>query len=231
MIWIEKKPTPEAKKSLTDFLRKEGKKAHFGHFKQSDGKGEVQISLAKEQFYLCAYCMRRIPTSEKIEHWHSQEASKEGENPNETLDYNNMLAVCKGITHWQNNTIEHCDQSRSKSNKVLTINPLKKESIEQLKYLRNGRIYSDNKDMNDDLNNKTVLNLNNLSLQDERKKQYEAVKKLIDIRCRGKSEAAAQTEIRKIVDQFQKPVYNAQKERLELPEFCGIVRYFFDRSR
>jgi uncharacterized protein (TIGR02646 family) len=181
MIFIEKIPDSEAKNALSKFIQKQksaGANLHYKYFQQSDGKGLVQNSLLKEQYYLCAYCMRRIHTAEKIEHWSSQEESKNSNNAIETLDYRNMLAVCEGTSGSHN----HCDQSRSLKNPTLTVNPTKKEIIQQVKYLKNGKIYSENSMINNDLNSPDVLNLNNISLMDERKKAYEAVKKSIDIK-------------------------------------------------
>ena len=85
MIFIEKQPTAKAKSALSIFIAKEGEKAHYRNFKQSDNKNEVQQSLVSEQYYLCAYCMRRIHVSEKIEHWQTQESSKENSHNHETL--------------------------------------------------------------------------------------------------------------------------------------------------
>lgn len=225
MIFIEKQPTAKAKSALSIFIIREGEKAHYSNFKQSDNKDDVQQSLVSEQYYLCAYCMRRIHVAEKIEHWLSQESSKENSHNHETLDYNNMLAVCNGISIHTPNEYEHCDQSRSKSNRVLTINPTVKTTIEQIKYLKNGTIYSDNSDIQEDLNGAKSLNLNNLRLLDNRKRAYEDVKKIIDIRCKNKSEAAAKAEIKKIIETWKNPKYT--NDRYELKEFCGIVLYFF----
>jgi hypothetical protein len=67
--------------------------------------------------------------------------------------------------------------------------------------------------------------LNNLRLQDNRKKTYEDVKKIIDIRRKNKSETAAKAEIKKVLDKWKIPTYT--NNRYELKEFCGIVLYFF----
>ncbi|MEY4904504.1 MAG: hypothetical protein RLZZ292_2319, partial [Bacteroidota bacterium] len=153
MIPIVKAKTPEATQALNTFLKKEGEKAHYTNFKQSDGKDAVQKSLLEEQGYLCAYCMRRIHEAEKIEHWATQEASKDNENAHETLDYNNMLAVCNGKTKDGTKSGQaHCDQSRSKSNRALTINPIDPIGINQIRHLKNGTIYSKDNAINDDLN-------------------------------------------------------------------------------
>ena len=229
MILIVKNASKEAKKALEDFKNKERQNAHFKNFKISDGKSEVQESLESEQFHLCAYCMRRIHHTEKIEHFETQESSKVNANPHETLDYNNLLAVCNGISVHNSDNIEHCDSSRSKSNKVLTINPLDKSTLEKIKYLRNGKIFSDDEEIDDDLDNKKVLNLNNLQIQDNRKRIYESVKILIDIKCKGKSEELANKEIRKIVEDWKNPQFNESKSRTELKEYCGIVLYFFEK--
>jgi len=78
------------------------------------------------------------------------------------LDYGNMLGVCKGeIVEKSPDKIHlHCDSSRSKSNKLLFVCPTKEETLASLKYGADGKIYSDNSDIADDINNEKVLNLN-----------------------------------------------------------------------
>ncbi|GAB6168828.1 hypothetical protein JCM1393_12880 [Clostridium carnis] len=117
-------------------------------------KGDIRQALLKEQGYLCAYCMKRISEDNmKIEHYVTQSSSDD----KEALEYNNMLGVCLGNTDiktkYENLT---CDSHRG--NAQLTVNPFLKASIDLIKYSENGEIYSENSDINKDLNE--TLNLN-----------------------------------------------------------------------
>lgn len=228
MRYIQKNITPEARKALTTFIRLEKEKAHYDNFKQSDGKGDVQNSLLTEQGFICAYCMRRIGMPPKIEHWITREESNVQNMPAQTLDYDNLLAVCNGTTLQNEIKYEHCDQSRSKSNRELTINPTDERTIQKLRFLKNGKIESDDKAIFDDLNNENALNLNTLFLRDARRLVYESVKKLIDIKCRNKTPTQAQKIIGDIVAEWasKKPNIDGQ---LQYKEYCAVIAYFFKK--
>ena len=102
MRHIQKNITHEARQALLTFIRLEKGKTHYDNFKHSDGKGDVQQSLLIEQGFLCAYCMRRIVMPPKIEHWVTREKSNADKKPKQTVDYDNILAVCNGIQGLKN---------------------------------------------------------------------------------------------------------------------------------
>ena len=55
-------------------------------------KEKLRTSLLEEQGYICAYCMKKLEddfSKVKIEHYIAR-------NEENQLDYNNLLAVCKG---------------------------------------------------------------------------------------------------------------------------------------
>jgi uncharacterized protein (TIGR02646 family) len=229
MKYIKKDITPKARQALATFIRLEKNKAHYNNFKQSDGKGDVQESLLKEQGFLCAYCMRRIVMPPKIEHWVTREKCDAEKMPLLTLDYDNLLAVCDGTTPTNGQIDEHCDQSRSKSNRELTINPTNGQLIQQLKFLKNGTIESNDKDISEDINQDKALNLNALFLRDARRNVYESVKKLIDIKCRkATTPVQAQKIISEIVEDWSTKKINADGQ-LQFKEYCAIVPYFFKK--
>jgi hypothetical protein len=72
-----------------------------------------------------------------------------------TLDYNNLMAVCEGKTDYS----DHCDTERGKKNPTVTVNPTDKRTIDLIKYLSNGKIYSDDTHIETDLNVHLNLNL------------------------------------------------------------------------
>jgi uncharacterized protein (TIGR02646 family) len=225
MKYISKKITDEAANALQTFIRLEKEKAHYDNFKQSDGKDKVQKSLLEEQGYLCAYCMQRIEHPPKIEHWVTREHSNQHQQPHQTLDYDNILAVCQGKTTLSGHVFEHCDSSRSKSNRILTVQPTDIRTIQKIQFLKNGTIESDDDAIQNDLNQPNSLNLNALFLRDARKRVYESVKKLIDLKCKGKTPAQAKKIITEIVDDWESK--KKIEDTLKYKEYCAIVSYFF----
>ena len=154
---------------------------------------DVLQSLLEEQGFLCAYCMRKIAIrSATIEHITGQKYIDEKGievGKQKDTDYNNMLAVCKGI-FCQSDL--HCDKSRAKyQNKraVLFISPLKEQQMKNIKFSQSGVIYykepiekidEENETLKDkeiryDLNK--VLNLNCENLREDREKVLKIVKK------------------------------------------------------
>lgn len=134
----------------------------FADYNNYSQKEELRASLLTEQGHICCYCMQRIKKDEmKIEHWRSQD-----EYPDLQLDYNNLLGACEGGQSFQKH-LQHCDTK--KGNTRLTINPLDnlKNCEDLIKYLSNGRIYSDDTTINNELNE--VLSLNMQTLVNNRK--------------------------------------------------------------
>ena len=119
---------------------------------------ELVDALLKEQGYICAYCMRRIPTKDKIEgkltsEDHRIEHIKCRENHEDLqLKYNNMLICCPGHIGED----EHCD--RKKGNQEISFSPLDSAFINTLTYTSNGIIASSNPVYNEEIN--SILNLN-----------------------------------------------------------------------
>jgi len=119
-------------------------------------KTDLRTSLIKEQGYLCCYCMSRIEDDRrkvKIEHWYPEsESIKEGDR-GRTIKYSNLLLACCG----KYGEYECCDTK--KGQKIIFVNPQKKNHIKKIKYRKDGTIYSEDADLNDDLNNKLNLNI------------------------------------------------------------------------
>ena len=111
MKYIEKNQSQKAFQAIKNFKssqKKIKKKPVYDDFSNEDGRLAVQESLLHEQGNICAYCMQRIDQTGKIEHWDGQ-----SKNEGETLNYNNMLAVCRGKMGEEVNDF-HCDTRRSK---------------------------------------------------------------------------------------------------------------------
>lgn len=93
----------------------------------------------KEQGYICAYCMCRIPVKEhdigiprvKIEHIRSQSAADEEYSG---LDYYNMVAVCNGNAAKKMH-LKYLTCDAHKGDRTLSkVNPLKPETLETIYY-------------------------------------------------------------------------------------------------
>lgn len=115
----------------------------------------IRNNLFEEQHGLCAYCMRKIDKkSFNIEHYIpiNQDYKK-------ALDYNNMLGVCDGgeKKHSEDKSkFRCCDRSRDNECKLF-VNPLNKNHIDSIYYLKTGEIKSSNPRIQSDLDS---LNLN-----------------------------------------------------------------------
>lgn len=133
------------------------------HYDNYSEKDDLRASLLQEQGYICCYCMRRIaePTAQKmvIEHFKPQSLY-----PELQFDYNNLLASCQGNEGWSE-AYQHCDE-RKKSHEII-VSPLNQSMMEMVKFSGNGEIYTDDKILDNDINN--VLNLNLQQLKNERK--------------------------------------------------------------
>ena len=155
MIYIYKGDTP---KIFTDAKRKYQNYDNL----PGDDKNKMKEILLSEQGHLCAYCMSRIILENStIEHYIPRNG-KNGE-ISLSLDYRNLLLVCCNGRNGQGND-RHCDVS--KGDKLIAVNPTKKEDIEKVKYYSDGTIGSDIDSFNTDFNN--TLNLNNLTLKRNR---------------------------------------------------------------
>lgn len=136
----------------------------------------VLESLMREQGYLCAYCMCRIPQKGKfpsvtIEHWDPQSQTSS----DKTLDYRNMLAVCNGNRGCHADKYMTCDARRG--NIPLTVNPLDPLTLASVQYTSNGKIFSTDPQIDKDLNDTLNLNCVQVGLA---KNRHAALKTMID---------------------------------------------------
>jgi len=226
MKYIVKNEEPEKLKKY-----RKTKNSTYSGFSNNNGKKDVKTELLKEQGYICAYCMKRIDIETiRIEHWKSQ-----SEFPNLQLDYSNMLGVCEGIIDFTPNTENpdhlknHCEKNRG--NKQLTISPLNSNLIEQLKYTEKGLIFSDNENINNDLN-ENVLNLNIRTLKTNRAKIYEGVKFGLNIKAKNKLKINMVTEKNWFENDIKKELkkYSEKDSNQMFEPYCEIVNYFLKKA-
>lgn len=155
--------------SLTEYKKKDN--AYF------DGrdKADIRKVLLEEQGYLCAYCMTRISEKDMtIEHYNSQSLINE----KEALEYNNMLGVCNGNRNSGSKKTLICDAH--KENIGLVVNPLSGDYVKLIKYDQSdGRIFSDNLDIDKDLNETLNLNYEEAMLKINRKMALDNLKRYL----------------------------------------------------
>ena len=196
---------------------------------------ELVQSLLKEQGYICAYCMRRIPTKDKIyrkdgvnfvytnedhriEHIKSRELHDDLK-----LDYTNMVVCCPGHIGTQ----DHCD--RLKGPKDISFSPIDKQFIETIRYSSKGEISSTNDVYNNEM--KDVLNLNTELLRKNRRSMLTEVINKINSTCRkGKSWD------KKILERFLKKYSEKHSEEDEegtkekYYPYCGIIIWYLQKK-
>ncbi|MDM8559374.1 retron system putative HNH endonuclease [Candidatus Parabeggiatoa sp. HSG14] len=193
------------------------KKSHANYDNYPE-KDDLRDSLVKEQGYICCYCMQRIvPDAEKMKIEHRQPQTKY---PELQLDYQNLLASCKGNDGGPKHLPRHCDTN--KGDQEITIDPVDKlKNCERvIKYRRNGRIYSDDPVINHELND--ILNLNTQTLVNCREAiRVQIIKELTNIR--GKKSAWTSSDIKAKIQQYENKINGKYRP------FCQVVIYFLKK--
>ncbi len=149
MKHIVKGSEPE---SLTIHCGKEH--SNYDNYRDKD---VLRNSLIDEQGSICCYCMQRInKLGMKIEHWASQKKY-----PAKQLEYNNLLASCDGGEGYSKH-LQHCDTRKGEDD--ITINPADKahNCEDFIFYGSGGNIYSNDNQINKDLDKTLNLNLQTL---------------------------------------------------------------------
>ena len=188
----------------------------FADYDNYAEKDELREFILTEQGHICCYCMQRISADRmKIEHWRSQD-----EYPLLQLDYNNLLGACQG-GQGSPSHLQHCDTK--KGNTEITINPLDnhRNCEDVIKYRATGEIYSDDKAVNEELNN--VLNLNMQTLVNNRKEVLELVLKHLISEYSKKDWTVA------ILNKKIKQWSDRQKDGKYKP-YCQIVIYYLKKK-
>lgn len=134
---------------------------------------DIREEMWEEQKHLCAYCMRKIdnPSVVRIEHCRPRHPKEEQEHDKKaTLDFKWMLGVCYGnsLARGVKPEDKTCDAHRG--NTELTVNPFDELSVRKIKYKTDGRIYSDDADINKDVTETLNLNCEAVSLPETRKR-------------------------------------------------------------
>lgn len=186
----------------------------------SDTKTVIKKALLQEQGYLCAYCMKRIDLQNTtIEHYIPQNPLGIEADDMLSIDYNNMLAVCCGNVNHRKSELT-CDKHRG--NTPLTVDPRNKHSVEKICYKYDGTVYSEDKEIDKDLNQTLNLNCEAVLLKQNRKSVLDAVKKEI-----LKKSAGNEVSKRQLINMLDKL---KTKNDGQYKPFCGIAIWYLRKK-
>ena len=209
MLYIKKGKEPA---SLTKY-----KKQKFAYF---DGwnKDDIRELLLEEQGYLCAYCMRRIDNKHmKIEHWYPENQLSDIER----LDYQNMLGCCEGHIEGTEGKHDTCDTK--KGYKLITVDPRDSRTLALVQYRSaTGEIYSDNEEIQKDLNETLNLNSDKHMLKINRKQLLNQV--ILQLRTLQKSGNWKKSTLEKVKQKYENKDENGQKI-----EYAGIALWYINK--
>ena len=211
MLYIQKGKEPS---SLTRYRKK-----RFAYFDGYPDKDDIRNQLLKEQGFLCAYCMRRISIEKmKIEHWYPEDKLTDVER----LNYGNMLGACEGHKEGTKGSDDTCDTH--KANTEIKVNPTCKETLGKIKYKTStGEIYSEDEDIQKDLNVTLNLNSNKHMLKLNRKATLESViSQMSRLQQNGNWS-------RRIVENMLKQ-YQGKDSEGKKKEYAGIVVWYLEKK-
>ena len=125
-------------------------------------KTELRLSLIEEQGRICCYCLKTIPENglgmhhTKIEHFKCRER-----NPELILDYQNLHLACEG-NQGRKPKFQTCDTRKDNSD-INSFTLLDGSIDNKVGYAKDGTIFSEVEDIENEINE--VLNLNEQNLR------------------------------------------------------------------
>lgn len=172
----------------------------------------------------------------KIEHWYPENRMTD----KECLDFSNMFGCCPGHNPGESGKQDTCDTH--KGNTVIAINPRNPAHIARIKYRsRNGEIYSDTEKeivafesengnsfedvttFQNDINKTLNLNEDSHYLRQNRKAVLDAVKLVINKKCKDKGWSAK--DIQKIKLEYEQADENGYRR-----PYAGIVLWYLEKK-
>ena len=176
---------------------------------------ELVDSLLKEQGYICAYCMRRIPCKDNIsnENHRVEHILSREKHPDKKLDYKNMVICCPGHIGEEN----HCD--RLKGDRDISFNLFDENFIRTLSYKSDGKIISSNVTFDNEINE--VLNLNTSLLKANRKEIWRVVTRELNT-LKG-DKPWNKTTLNKCLEKYSNK--HEKDGKMQFIPYCGIFIY------
>lgn len=163
--------------------------------------------------------MRRIDKKHmKIEHWKPEKLLT----AKETLDYSNMLGCCLGHIDGTSGDDDTCDTK--KGDTPIKVNPHDKSTINKIKYkTATGEIYSDDEQIDKDLNKILNLNSDKHMLKLNRK---ETLNQVISELSQMQKNGIWNDKILSMV----KNKYELQNAQGMKKEYAGIVTWYLNKK-
>jgi uncharacterized protein (TIGR02646 family) len=176
----------------------------------SNVKDELREKLLEEQGFICCYCMDRVSScNSKIEHFKPRSLFR-----GEQLDYANLFVACLGGQGCSPKK-QSCDTK--KGNNVLRYINLLSNIEESIEYKKDGSIFSNNQDIDNELTQ--ILNLNHKLLKNNRQ---EALNQLLtDLKKRGWNISTLKSTLKKYK-------YKNSKGKYRL--YCEMIVYFLTKK-
>lgn len=188
---------------------------------------DLRANLLSEQGHICCYCTKRIPEKiekdgtvsyeMKVEHFLCQDR-----NENLQLTYSNLFGACTG-NEGQPKKLQTCDTK--KGNLDFSINPTSTAPNCEItiKYDADGGIYTDDEELNRQLNE--VLNLNMQTLKESRKAIYLEVQKKVEL----ESKKYADRNLKKSFFEQEKARWLTRTDD-KLKPYCVVAVYYLNKK-
>lgn len=196
-----------------------------------DSIPELRESLLKEQGYICAYCMRRIPVKDvnssetsRIDHIKSRE-----KHPDLKLNYNNMVICCPGAISNE----FHCDKSKGEED--ITFDLFSDHFIDTISYSMDGEIKSSNVAWNKEFGERTdkgfekgVLNLNNGILRQNRKEVIKAFVEQLNSMNKNK-QSWTKSRLQNALKEWES-MHKDDDGESKYKSYCGVIVYYLKKK-
>lgn len=150
--------TIEKTQAPLSFRRHAQQGGGYSEYKETD---DARHALLKEQGHICCFCMQRIGVrSMKIAHWAPQSVHRDRD-----MDWSNLMAACPG-GDGDREAVKHCDTAQGDT--PIKLNPADRtqRSERLVRYGVDGRVWSEDAEINKDLDK--TLNLNHAALLNKR---------------------------------------------------------------
>ena len=237
MIFIKKRSEPKALSDERRNLRQTPNAVCNYDNLSPQARRDIVGSLVAEQGEICAYCMRRISAQNaRIEHYlvrHPSDgyrhrlscrgARNDYDADAKSLDYRNMLAVCDGGSDSKQSD-RTCDAARNDGRNKdvpLKVDPLNPGSIAQVRYRNDGTVWSEDSNINRDLDKLLNLNSRAFSLKENRRSALVSLQKKIEGYCRAHGPQSKRNWCKKKCEDIS----SATKK----PEYVGILLWQLKR--
>jgi uncharacterized protein (TIGR02646 family) len=206
--------TIEKNQAPLSFRRHVQQRGDYSDYRESD---DARHALLKEQGHICCFCMQRVGLRNmKIAHWDPQSV-----NPHRSMDWTNLMAACLG-GDGDREAVKHCDTAQGDT--PIKLNPVDRaQRCDRLvRYTVDGRIWSENAEINKDIDK--TLNLNNAALVKKRAAVWSAfVTRMEKIKSRGGQ------WLPEVVEQELEEWLRCDKQGM-MREFCQVVIYHLEKK-